>query len=402
MDIKLLGSNITWLSRYELVHNSLYQCFKEHKEELSGMDDKLQTSLEEVVGEKAAKTVYRLSSEEVKTRMKHLGVLIGQFLAFLKSSGSGEEQSYKVLQDVFEQQFEVTSDEQVITKDPKELSAQSIQSPYDPDAHYRNKGDQQVKGYSANVTESCDEDQLNLIAEVSVKEASVSDTDFLKAGIEQAGEVFTQEPKAVHADGAYHSPDNQEFCDKNMIDLHLHAIQGHQGRYTLKLNEEETDIVAIIDNETSKEVHFKAFIGKKGERKWRIKVNKNYRYFRLKDLQTAIIRKRVAETPKEILRKRNNVEATIFQLGYHCSGGKTKYKGLIKTQMWADMRCLWINFVRIKNHIIDPHGERASKRHQNGEKGLSGCFLSAFSALRGRFLSGFYKIKFNYYNVVIC
>jgi hypothetical protein len=49
-----------------------------------------------------------------------------------------------------------------------------------------------------------------------------------------------------------------------------------------------------------------------------------------------------------MLQKRNNVEVTIFQLGYHCSNAKTRYRGEIKHQMWANVRCLWVNFVRIQ------------------------------------------------------
>ena len=51
------------------------------------------------------------------------------------------------------------------------------------------------------------------------------------------------------------------------------------------------------------------------------------------------------------MQKRNNVEASIFQLGYHYSNAKSRYRGLIKHQMWANMRCLWVNFVRVLNYI---------------------------------------------------
>lgn len=60
-------------------------------------------------------------------------------------------------------------------------------------------------------------------------------------------------------------------------------------------------------------------------------MNGSCRYFTIKNFQSAIIRKKVADTPKEILQKRNHAEATIFPLGYHYYGSKTKYRGLIKT-----------------------------------------------------------------------
>ena len=401
MDSKLLGSNIAWMSRYELVHQSLAQCYKQFNDEMGGMEEKLQEELGKVAGERSEQVIYRLSSDEVKVRLHALGLLIDRFLAYLQQKSHDHEESYCILKGVFEQQFEVSSDHEIITREAKDISAQSIQSPHDPDADYRNKGDQQVKGYSANVTESCDDDDKpNLIAEVSVKGASASDTDFLQQGVAKAEEVFTGSTEAVHADGAYHCPDNQEFCDEKKIDLHLHAIQGHQGRYLLELNEAGTDIARIVDNQTSREVSFSTITSKTGEKKWRIRVNKNYRYFTLKDLQTAMIRKKVAQTPREVLQKRNNVEATIFQLSYHCSAAKTRYRGLVKTQMWADMRCLWINFVRIKNYLIDKDGERASHSVDKALKATHGSILNSFWEFWSVFQGMFDRMIARHFNTV--
>ncbi|MCE5178743.1 MAG: hypothetical protein LLF81_06350 [Porphyromonadaceae bacterium] len=58
----------------------------------------------------------------------------------------------------------------------------------DPDADYRKKGDQKVKGYSVNITETCNDtddekDKPNLIVNVQVKGASAADNDYLKEAI---------------------------------------------------------------------------------------------------------------------------------------------------------------------------------------------------------------------------
>ena len=74
-------------------------------------------------------------------------------------------------------------------------------------------------------------------------------------------------------------------------------------------------------------------------------------YFTQEQINVCTIRKKIKQTPKEILQKRNNVEASIFQLGYHYSNAKSRYRGLIKHQMWANMRCLWVNFVRVLKYI---------------------------------------------------
>ena len=59
------------------------------------------------------------------------------------------------------------------------------------------------------------------------------------------------------------------------------------------------------------------------------------------------LRQKLRNIPKEELNHRNNVETTIFQLGYHYCIDKTRYRGLAKHRLWAYSRTLWINFIRI-------------------------------------------------------
>lgn len=342
MDSKLLGSNIAWLSRYELIHETLRLFYKQVKQ--SGKLPKVtKEKLDQLLKIDGNKVVYTYSSEEVKTRLQELGRLIYSILPlFSFSSGT----HYKTLQRVFNEQFKVNDTKIVVARNKEEISAQSIQSPHDTDCHYRNKDGNKVKGYSINVTESCDDgDGLNLIGNVDVRETSTSDVEFLQKDIEKSGEVFTEKIKNVHADGAYHSPDNQEFCKANDINLYLHAIQGARGRYQFSFLENSE--LSVLDTATSKLVDTKKVTSKDDTVKWRIKTKKGYRYFTQKEIDTYLIRKQIEETPIEILQKRNNVEATIFQLGYHYPNSKSRYRGLIKHQMWANIRCLWVNFVRI-------------------------------------------------------
>jgi hypothetical protein len=49
--------------------------------------------------------------------------------------------------------------------------------------------------------------------------------DFLQPAIEATQQVVTGKIETVNADGAYHSVDNQDYCQKNSIDLIIGAIQ---------------------------------------------------------------------------------------------------------------------------------------------------------------------------------
>ena len=346
MDSKLLGSNIAWLSRYELIHESLRLFYNQVKH--SGeLDKTTQERLDELLYLEGNKVVYTCSTEEVKSRLQEFGLLIYSVLHLFSSSTGAY---FQTLQRVFNEQYKVDEHKVVVPRPKEEISAKSIQSPHDTNCHYRNKGDQQVKGYSVNITESCDDDKaLNLIGNVEVKKASASDVDFLQNGIEKAQAVFTDKTEAAHADGAYHSPGNQQYCKEEDINLYLHAIQGAKGRYQFSYS--DNGKLIIFDTITNNTVDSVKVTCKNNTTKWRIKTTTGYRYFTQKDIDGYMLRKQIAETPIETLQKRNNVEATIFQLGFHYSNAKTRYRGENKHQMWANIRCLWINFVRILKYI---------------------------------------------------
>ncbi len=139
------------------------------------------------------------------------------------------------------------------------------------------------------------------------------------------------------------------FFKENQMNLYLHAIQGAKGRYQFIVM--ENGELAIFDTKTNRLIEPYKLICKNSTTKWRIDTGNGYRYFTQNEVDTYQIRKKITETPVKILQFRNNVEAAIFQLGYHYSNDKSRYRGLIKHQMWANIRCLWVNFVRILKYI---------------------------------------------------
>jgi hypothetical protein len=346
MDSKLLGSNIAWLSRYELVHETLRLFYKQIKGS-GDLGKATEGKLDGLLKLKGNKVVYTLSTEDVKARFAELGQVITEILPLFSNC---QTPAYKTLEQVFEEQFEIGEDKTILARKKENISAKSIQSPHDTDCHYRDKDGNKVKGYSMNVTESCDDDKgLNLIGAIEVKPVSTSDVGFFGNGIKKSQEVFSDKTEDVHADGAYHSPSNQQFCVDNDVDLHLHAIQGAKGRYELVLLEDGS--LSVFDTKTNTQVEATKIKGKKGIEKWRIKTPNGYRYFTQKDIDTALVRKKIEQEPIEVLQKRNNVEATIFQIGYHYPNAKSRYRGLHKHQMWANIRCLWVNFVRVLKYL---------------------------------------------------
>lgn len=86
--------------------------------------------------------------------------------------------------------------------------------------------------------------------------------------------------------------------------------------------------------------------------KWKISVinkkgKKTWRYFGKEQIDKAQTKKEVESVPFEKRKRRNNVEATIFQYCFHTRNNKTRYRGLIKHKMQALARCTWINVRRL-------------------------------------------------------
>ena len=344
MDSKLIGSNIAIFTRYEIIHQTLCMFYKSidkaAKSKLFVVDRK---QLEVLMKEESCKTVYHSTKDELKGRLQTIGILIYRLLNRLEYL---QTELYQLLQRVFNEQYKVAEDQQIELRPKEEISSSSLQSPHDPDSAYRNKGDQNVKGYSVNITETCSNDSLNLITNVIVAKANTSDTAFVEPAIEATIEVTGQMVKKVYADGAYQSPNNDSSCQN--IDMVYTGIQGFESKYDLEMTPEG---LLVTDTRTGEQMN--AVLVKKHkntkEDRWRITIPSGYYYFGQLAVRASDLRHQMKGRSLEELHKRNNVEATIFQLGFPLRNKKSKYRGLIKQKIWAYCRSLWINLIRILN-----------------------------------------------------
>jgi len=203
-----------------------------------------------------------------------------------------------------------------------------------------------VKGYSVNITETCSKDNLNLITNVIVEKANTPDTAFVDPAIEATIEVTGQIVEKVYADGAYQSPNNDACCEN--IDMVFTGIQGFESRYDLEMTPEGLLVTDTKTGEQMKAVLVKKHKNSKEDR-WRITTPSGYYYFGQLAIRASQLRRQMKGRSLDELHKRNNVEATIFQLSYPLRNNKSKYRGIIKQKTWAYCRCLWINLVRILN-----------------------------------------------------
>ena len=369
MDSKLLGSNIGYYSRYGIVHETIRKyCHANGIENLSGKDAELTA----VLKEKADAVTYRSTKEEVEGLLEGLGLLMYRLVGVQDAQKNKE---YELLKRVFEDQYELVSGpgggkkKKVVLRDKTQISGRSVQSPHDPDSEYRDKGGNKVKGYSVNVTETCDEGSpgnspLNLIVGIQTEGSGTPDVDYLQKGIEQAQKLVVEKIEELNTDGAFHSPLNQEYCKKKNIDWVLGGIQGRPSKYDLSYDSEGNMVVMNKESGERLEAKRSKRRDPQAPERWRVKDgDKSPIYFEQKDVETCELRKKLEQIPKERLNVRNNVEATIFQLGYHYRSDKSSYRGTMKHHLWALSRSLWVNFRRIQLWCM--------RKRKNGDNGGS-------------------------------
>jgi hypothetical protein len=332
MDSKLIGSNIAWYSRYEIIHGTLKQACKKQCFATDRLSEKELQLPESIVCEKGGKVIYRHTKEEVGSRIGILGNLIYKTLTSVPTT---ENKAMQLLQRVFDDQYTVEKSEEgpeaVLPRPKESICSKSVQSPHDPECHYRNKDGNKVKGYSDNLTETCDrENKVNLIIHTQVEVVTHSDSDFLPSAVEKSQEILSDKIEKIHADGAYHSPANRKFCGDETA-LIISAIQGVPSRFDLSYCEDEAGIT-VVDTQTGEKMVVRKIVARKdGKIRWAIKTAEGaFRYFTRENVETSLLRKSIAKIPPSELNIRNNVEASIFRLGQRYSNSKSRYRGSIK------------------------------------------------------------------------
>lgn len=330
MDSKLISSNIAWFGRYELIHKVF--C-KECPQYLSRLNPSLLAKVSAIMKRDAKEECYRLDCKTITERIAELGIVIQKVLQRVKASEN------TMLARVFKDHFILVKGK-ATTKSNHDISAQSLQSPYDEDATYRKKGDQVVKGYSINITETIDESKPSFITDVQVKPATAADNDYVQDAIDNTETLTGNKVSELYADGAYQSDSNRNYCDSKGIKFYTCGLQGKPSRYDYTMEEGE---IHIRDKETGYTT-----IAIKTKKSFKFKTQEGkYRYFTMEAIEKCNLRKTIEATPPEKMKKRNNVEASMFQISFHTRNNKTRYRGLSKHKLYAYARAMWMNFRRL-------------------------------------------------------
>ncbi len=379
MDSKLVNSNIATSNRLHLIVEATRSYVKDLKLEIYGKDfeEDEYSFLKDLQNKSTSNIAYPLSCEQKVILLERLGPIIGKILAICTS----QSKSYKILEQVYQEHYKVESSQEdegkdkgsgegkIVPKASKEITSDSIQSVHDPEAKYRTKGEgaskQTVKGYHSNITESCEEeDGLNLILDVDVVEANVSEDSFLIPAVENSQKVLDQSKgsgkriEEVITDGGYDSIENRnEMLPEHMPQFSVAKMKGNKHRY--EMNYDKDNNLRVREKETQEECE--VIYSKRAQKHVIISKKGDKRYMTQAEIDNYIIHQQIkSQINEESYNLRASAESTIHQVFHRLKKrNKMVYRGLLKCQWYVLCRAFWVNLTRIsqkelKNVLIWP------------------------------------------------
>ena len=220
MDSTQIASNIRNMSRLQLLVEVLQRVHRMFDE--ADQAQYAQT-FEPYLKGSSGQYLYRIKGEDTDDHLQSIGELM-QMLVEELSETYQNDPTYQVLTRVFDEHF-VVAESQLRSKTGAELKANSLQSPDDPDATYRQKRGKNYVGYVANVTETCDpENDLQLIVKVQVEPNTTDDAAMLEEALPDL--KARTDLDEMHTDGGYNSQGVDEAMQEYQVEQVQTAIRG--------------------------------------------------------------------------------------------------------------------------------------------------------------------------------
>ena len=365
IDSTLIGSNIRRLNRLKLFLEVLCY-FLKHSDENSL--SKLSEGIKEYRDVTPENYVFSLNSDETKTKIQEIAQHLYRIKVLFANDSVSEGKAYRILARLVDEQIDSRGKgKPVKLKEPSKLTGSCLQSPYDPDATYRKKGNHAYQGYSVSIAETCDPDnEVQIITDVITEENNVDDSKILEDNIDR---IMGEETEEIIADGAYANKNVQEKLADSKRCIVTTALRGRKPesdkvRSTdfeiennriircpngmTPINQEfvHDTIVARFSHESCEACPMNCFIRKNKRKSHVLGITKER-------LQMDIQRERYNDS--EYVKKcklRPAIEGTMFQMKLHLRNGKSKYRGKIKVKCSSIVRSMAINFKRVYSYRL--------------------------------------------------
>lgn len=360
-DSTLISSNIRKYSRIQLLIEVLIRLERILEEaDLKCIGEQLESYLK--TG--SAKYVYGLKSKDLPRELEKLGKVYYTIHSQIHQNPcyQGKKEFVNFIR-VYQEQFVVVNQE-LTPKPSEELHSGMLQSPDDQHATYRKKKDQHNRGYTLNGTETANPDnQIQLITDIAVTPNNVDDSQIFHDRIDKIKEK-TPDLNELHTDGGYGSEDNDQKLEDSDVKQITTAIRGRESEIEKKIEKvsESPDVYTVecpgqkVESTPTKQRHkvrFDLNICKQCALKEKCQIfkNKGRYYFGHNDYLLNRRNNNINTIPKERQKIRPNVEATMKEFKTRTPNGKTKVRGLFKTNLFAYNVGIAINFGRIFKFI---------------------------------------------------
>jgi hypothetical protein len=223
MDSLMVATNCRRMGTLDLLYSCVAQVVKQSTKQ--GLE--LGGGFEKYLDENNRKNMlYRVKSDEVPGLLAALLEDGYRLLQEFPPEAQREVEAYKNLKRCLEEQTREAEGKYEM-RDPQEVSASSLQTPYDPDATYRVKAGTGHRGYVGNVVETVDktEDTTRaMITDFDYQKNTYSDIQFCKDVLEKMGRQ--EERVQLVVDGAYSGIQNIEAAEAQNIELITGTMNG--------------------------------------------------------------------------------------------------------------------------------------------------------------------------------
>ncbi|MEI6046647.1 MAG: transposase [Chloroflexota bacterium] len=172
--------------------------------------------------ERLVKTKGTAAQTETRALIRQTGQDGQWLIALLKSSFTPlslqQLPQVAVLQQVWDQQFEVVEGNPTLREKVELPTSQIIETPHDPEVHYSQKRNSSWKGYKVQVTETVELDKPHLITDVTTTLATTTDGEVLQE-IQQKLEGREVKPAVQLGDMGYVNGENLHNSQLSGIEL---------------------------------------------------------------------------------------------------------------------------------------------------------------------------------------
>ena len=360
-DSFMINSNIRQYGRLQLLLEVILRLYRK-------LSETEQASFRKEYGKYTEQSsehyLYHLKGSDLSHEFEQVSAMYYWLQSHLDSSYS-ELREYQIFRRVYEEHFQLNEAEKLELIPSSEMKSDSLQSPDDEKATYRNKRGKDHHGYVGNVVETCHPDNpLDLIVDVATRPNNVDDSTILNERLEKLNENLP-EMEELHFDGAYGSEANDEVFEEQDITPVQTAVRGQKAAVEMTIEETLPNQYEVscpgsqrVKSKPTK-IRYKVQFDKKicsscpySSRCPAIEQKRcrNY-YFSRQDYLRKRRHRQILKLPPERSKLRSNVEATMFEFVQTTRNHKLKVRGYFKASLFVFSKAIGINFGRIFRYM---------------------------------------------------